>query len=176
MDPDQAWSQLQNLVMVEAKRQLPESTSHATRYFISSLSPDAKMLLTSTRTHWSIENAVPWVLNEDDSRIRQGHAQHNLAILRRLALNLLRREKVPKSVWLPNVNVPVGTLTISSKFSPNRMRIPCQDACAAPVARCAILHVQDRRFFFQWFWGAEGETRAQWGNTDQTDASATNRN
>ena len=86
--------------MVEAKRQLPESTSYATRYLISSLPPDAKLLLHSTRTHWSIENSVRWVLDvalrEDDSRICQGHAQHNLAILRRLALNLLRREKSAK--------------------------------------------------------------------------------
>jgi len=96
MDPDQEWSQLQSLVMVEAKRQLPESTSHATQYFISNLSPDVKLLLTSTRSHWSIENSAHWVLDEDDSRIRQGHAQHNLAILCRLALNLLRREKSAK--------------------------------------------------------------------------------
>ena len=56
--------------------------------------------MTAARSHWSIENAAHWVLDaafrENDSRIRQGHAQHNLAILRRLALNLLHTEKSAK--------------------------------------------------------------------------------
>ena len=52
------------------------------------------------RSHWSIENALHWVLDmafrEDESRIRTGHAAHNMSILRRLALNLLRRETTVK--------------------------------------------------------------------------------
>ena len=58
---------------------------------------DAGLLLTSTLSHWSIENAVHWVLDEDDSRIRHGHAQRNLAVLRRLAPELLCREKSAKT-------------------------------------------------------------------------------
>ena len=58
---------------------------------------DAGLLLTSTLSHWSIENAVQWVLDEANSRIRHGHAQLNLAVLRRLAPDLLCREKSAKT-------------------------------------------------------------------------------
>jgi len=56
--------------------------------------------LQAVRQHWAIENAHHWVLDvafgEDDSRIRTGHAAHNLSLLRRMALNLLRRETTAK--------------------------------------------------------------------------------
>ena len=87
--------------MVEAKRQLPDRTSLATRHFISSLPPNAKLLLAATPARWNIENSVHSVpdvaLRAHDSRIRPGHAQHNMAILRRLAPDLLRDQKKRRS-------------------------------------------------------------------------------
>ncbi len=74
---------------------------------------DAGRLLDSTLSRWSTRNPVHRLLDEDDSRIRQEHAQHNLPILHRLAFNLLRREKAAsKSALQPNANEPVGKLTI----------------------------------------------------------------
>ena len=52
------------------------------------------------RDHWGIENRVPWQLdvsfNEDQCRVRTGHAAENLSRLRRMALNLLKQEKSAK--------------------------------------------------------------------------------
>ena len=58
----------------------------------SIIASDAKLLLTSSLSHLSIENSVYWLLDGDDSRIRQVHAQHYLAVLRRMAFDLLPSE------------------------------------------------------------------------------------
>ena len=55
----------------------------------SIFSSAAKLLMTSTLSHRNTENSVYRLLDGDDSRIRQVHAQHNLAVLRRMAFNLL---------------------------------------------------------------------------------------
>ncbi len=62
----------------------------------SIFSSDAKPLLTSTRSHRSIENPVYRVWDGDDGRTRHGHAQHNLAVLRRMAFYLLPNENSAK--------------------------------------------------------------------------------
>jgi predicted transposase YbfD/YdcC len=90
------WPGLHSLVKVTSERRGDGEPSRTTRYFISSLPADAQRLLHSVRAHWQIENGLHWVLDmafrEDESRVRKDHAPQNLAILRHIALNLLKQE------------------------------------------------------------------------------------
>ena len=94
------WANLRTLVMVRAERRLPDKTSVEYRYYISSLASNAKRHLEVTRAHWRIENELHWVLDvafdEDHCRIRRGHGPQNFAVLRHIALNLLKQEKTAK--------------------------------------------------------------------------------
>jgi predicted transposase YbfD/YdcC len=95
-----AWEKLTSLVCVRRERRLPSKTQVEMRYYIASLSPNANLLLQSIRAHWGIENSVHWILdvafNEDQSRVHKDHAPENLAVMRRIAVNLLRKEKTAK--------------------------------------------------------------------------------
>src|SRR5262245_41572809 len=66
------------------------------RQFISSLPGNVKRLASAIRGHWGIENGLHWSLdvtfNEDQSRIREGHAAENAALLRRLSLSILKQD------------------------------------------------------------------------------------
>ena len=103
------WAGLQTFIRICAERQIGDESTTKTRYYISSLSPDtphlAQTALDAVRSHWGIENEVHWVLDvafrEDDCRIRQGHAAENMAVLRHIALNLLKHE-TSKSVGIKN--------------------------------------------------------------------------
>lgn len=97
LDPTGRWPGLRSVVLVEAERRVGPATSREARYYLSSLPGDAARLNAVVRAHWAIENQLHWVLDiafrEDESRVRRGGAAQNLAVLRRLALNLLRRER-----------------------------------------------------------------------------------
>lgn len=92
------WLGLKSLICVEEHRKVgSDDTSVNRRYYLSSLPPEAKELQKLVKQHWSIENQCHWVLDvvwrEDDSRIRKGKAAENFALLRKMALNLLKTEK-----------------------------------------------------------------------------------
>jgi predicted transposase YbfD/YdcC len=94
------WQDLRTVIVVSSERCVGDERSEEDRYYISSLSGDAKQALVAVRGHWGIENKVHWVLDiafrEDDCRIRKGNGAQNFAILRHIALNLLKQEKTAK--------------------------------------------------------------------------------
>lgn len=105
LDIDEQWKGLRSIVAIEGERinsRTGQRMSIETRYFLSSLAGEAaaKEALRAVRAHWGIENRLHWCLDmvfrEDESRTRKGHAPKNLAVMRKIAMNLLRREVTQK--------------------------------------------------------------------------------
>lgn len=96
LDEAGRWAGLGGIGLVEAERRLGDQRSVEVRHYLLSAPLDAATFGAIARRHWGIENKLHWVLdvtcNEDASRVRTGHAAQNLAALRHLALNLLRRD------------------------------------------------------------------------------------
>ena len=92
----EAWRDLSSVACVVSVVQRQGKETVEVRYFISSLKPNAKLLAKAVRGHWGIENSQHWVLDvvfqEDQCRARLDNAAENLALLRRLAMNLMAKE------------------------------------------------------------------------------------
>ncbi len=91
------WSGLKRVGMVESERRVPGKTpTIERRYYLVSLDGGVERFAQSVRSHWGIENQLHWILdvafNEDASRIRKDHAPANFALIRHIAVNLLRQD------------------------------------------------------------------------------------
>ena len=97
LEPLRGWPELSTVLAVETIRGVTGSgkVEAEIRYFLTSCGDDPAVLVQAIRRHWSVENALHWVLDvtfrEDDSRVRHRTAARNFALLRKIALNLLAR-------------------------------------------------------------------------------------
>jgi len=96
------WADLASIVRIQRERRIGQHTTLETVFYISSLPADAARLLQATQHHWAIENSFHWVMDvtfgEDRSRIRNGESAENMAVLRTIALNLLKRDTSKSSL------------------------------------------------------------------------------
>jgi predicted transposase YbfD/YdcC len=88
--------------MVESETEREGKTARERRYYLSSAKLDAEAFARAVRSHWGIENRLHWVLDvvfkDDLTRLRTGHAPENMAVVKHMAMNLLRQAKPTISV------------------------------------------------------------------------------
>lgn len=94
------WENLRSVGMVESIREIQGKVTVERRFFIASIAANAQTFARAVRGHWAIENSLHWSLDvsfaEDQCRVRVGHAAENFAILRHIALNLLKADTTKK--------------------------------------------------------------------------------
>jgi predicted transposase YbfD/YdcC len=94
------WKGLKTFIMVESERHKDNKIETEKRYFISSKEMTAETCLGAVRSHWSIENNLHWVLDvafcEDNCRINKGNSAESMAVLRHIALNMIKKDKSNK--------------------------------------------------------------------------------
>lgn len=94
------WADLKCIGCIESSRTVKGEKSTQKRYFITSLDANAKEFARAARGHWSIENSLHWVLDvvfkEDKLQARKDNAPENLAVIRHVALNIMKNDKETK--------------------------------------------------------------------------------
>ena len=119
------WKDLVSLVRINTViyHVRDDKTTEQTRFYLSSLKADATRFNQPVRQHWGIENSLHWVMDvtfqEDASRVRKGHADRNLALVRRWALGLCKLDQTPKL----SVNLKRKSASYSDPFREQLLRI-----------------------------------------------------
>lgn len=95
------WAKLHSILMIRNQRKVNGKDEQTTHYYIASPLWKAERFLESKRSHWGIENSLHWVLDvafqEDHHQLRKEHGPENFAVLRHIALNLLKQEHSVKA-------------------------------------------------------------------------------
>lgn len=111
LDEDNQWRGLRSIIEIEATRELKKTTSTETRYYIASLKAGANTFNHAIKMHWGVESSLHWVLDmafrEDDCRKRSGNSAQNFALIRKFALNLLKRDP-NKRMGIKNKRLKAG--------------------------------------------------------------------
>jgi predicted transposase YbfD/YdcC len=101
LDVKREWPKLGAIGMLRSRRTIGEHTTQELRYYLLSIS-DATRANQAIRAHWGVENQLHWVLDvvfgEDASQVGGDHGAHNLAVLRHIALNLLKQHPAKLSI------------------------------------------------------------------------------
>ncbi len=101
IDEKEHWSNLKSIVKISSERMMNGKSSLQHRYYISSLSADAAYFNQAIRGHWGIENQLHWQLDvgfrEDYNTTRNRQAAQNLAVVRKMAINILKADKSTKT-------------------------------------------------------------------------------
>jgi len=112
LDSSDDFANVSSIGMVETKRIKNGEISSEIRYFILSFITTALFFSNCVRGHWGIENSLHWVLdvafNEDYSRIRKNHGAENMAIIRRISLNLLKNNVAGKKKSMKSKRLLAG--------------------------------------------------------------------
>ena len=106
------WKSLKSIIVICSTREMNGKASYEQRYYISSHDDkEAEFIAGAIRTHWHVENKLHCQLdvsfNEDQNRLRSGYAAQNIALINKIALNLLKNEKSVK-VGVKNKRLKAG--------------------------------------------------------------------
>lgn len=102
IDSSVFWKGIQSVIRITSTRELNNKTTTEMRYYISSLAQEASHFNTYIRQHWGVENKLHWsldmVFNEDRQRKRTKNAADNFSYIRKIGLNLLKKNKSKRSL------------------------------------------------------------------------------